>query len=78
MLYGHTEIFSQHFPLKYQRALRCSSFRKYYKYLPPAPDDAVTATVSALNLQIDFSFVPSKTAETEIRTKLEVEKTKNY
>jgi hypothetical protein len=56
--------------LKYQRILRCSSLRKYY--LPPATDDAVTATASALDIQTDFSFAPTKTAETEIRTHLEV------
>jgi hypothetical protein len=56
--------------MKYQRVLRCSRFRKYY--LPPATDDALTATASALDHQIDFSFAPTKTAETEIRTHLEV------
>jgi len=58
--------------LKYQRVLRFACFRKYYEYLPPATDDAVTATVSALDLQIDFSLAPTKTAETEIRTQLDV------
>jgi hypothetical protein len=70
------KYFLNTFPLKYRRMLRCSSFRKYY--LPPATDDAVTATASALDLQIDFSFAPTKTAETEIRKHLEVKYTKNY
>jgi len=64
------KYFLNTFPLKYQRVSRCSSFRKYYEYLPPATDVAVAATVSALNLQLDFLFAPSKTAETEIRTQL--------
>jgi hypothetical protein len=69
---SNQKYFLSTFPLKYQRGLRCWSFRKYY--VPPATDDAVTATAtaSALDLQIGFSFAPTKTAETEIRTHLEV------
>ena len=71
------KYFLNTFQLKNKRVLRCSSFRKYY--LPPATDDAVTATASVaiaiasvLHLQIDFSFAPTKTVETEIRTDLEI------
>jgi len=62
------KYFLNTFPLKYQRVLRSSSFSNYY--LPPATDDALIATASALDLQIDFSYAPTKTAEKEIRTRL--------
>jgi hypothetical protein len=76
-LYMSTQTyFLKTFPLLYQRVLICSSFIKHY--LPATADDAVAATatvtanVSALVLQTDSSFAPTETAETEIRTDLEV------